>query len=144
MSARAPAAVRIAVGFLAGLAGALALVTVWHRAGWVTKPVSASYPYTEYITQCAGAAFAGAFFILNVVLGLLLRRAWPIALGMISPLAFALAAELHRDPTSHNLFPFEIVMMWVPAFGVAWLGAWLGKRIVTGRATPPVIPPGQP
>ena len=62
---------------------------------------------------------------------------------MIVPFALALAVELNRDPTSHNLFPFEIVMMWAPAFGVAWLGTYLGKRIVTRRAQPPVIPTSQ-
>lgn len=39
---------------------------------------------------------------------------------MIVPLAVALVVEISLDPTSHNLFPFEIVLVWAPAFLLSW------------------------
>ena len=137
-------AVKNLVGIFAGMAGMLALVTLWHRTGLAAPPTKASYPYTDYLMNCRSWSFTAAYFALSIVLGLLLRRSWPVALGMIGPFTLALAVELQRDPTSHNLFPFEIVLNWAPVFGVAWLGAYLGKTLVTRRTRPPVIPPPLP
>ena len=144
MTTRAMYTVRIIVGILAGAAGLLALAALWHGAGLVTQPVSPSYAYTEYFTHCVSWSFTAAYFALNMLLGLLLRRNWPIALGMIIPLAVALLIEMRRDPTGHNLFPFEIIMVWMPVFGVAWLAASLGEMLVTRRSRPPVIQSGPP
>jgi hypothetical protein len=36
--------------------------------------------------------------------------------------------ETFRDPTSHNLWPFEIIIAAVVGFAVACVGALLGRR----------------
>lgn len=53
---------------------------------------------------------------------------------MMSPLPLALIVEVLQDPTSHNLLPFEVVMLWAPAFLVAFFGATLGTHLRVARA----------
>ena len=140
MTSRSIRVVKVIVGILAGMAAMLALATLWHQTGLAAPPTKASYPYTDYLMNCRSWPFTAAQFALSVVLGVLLRRTWPIALGMICPFAIALEVELHLDRTSHNLFPFEILLNWTPVFVVSWLGAFLGKSFITRFTQPPVIP----
>ena len=44
MTTRQTSAVKIIVGILAGLAGMLALVTLWHQTGLAPQAVKESYP----------------------------------------------------------------------------------------------------
>jgi hypothetical protein len=41
-----------------------------------------------------------------------------------------------RDPTSHNLWPLEVVMMAVLGFGAAFAGALAGRLLRRGLGTP--------
>ena len=45
---------------------------------------------------------------------------------MMLPLPIAFGIEVSLSPTSHNLFPFEVLLYWLPAFGLALLGSYLG------------------
>jgi hypothetical protein len=144
MTTRPTCTVKIIVGILAGMAGMLALATLWHQTGLAAPPTKASYPYTDYLMNCRSWSFTASYLALSIVLGLVLRRSWPVALGMIGPFALALTVELQRDPTSHNLFPFEIVLNWAPVFAVSWLGAYLGKTLIVRCTRPPEIPPPLP
>ena len=64
--------------------------------------------------------------------------------GLWAANAIVIAADWRIDPTDHNLFPFEFVMLGflaLPVLAAAWLGAWLGsgdKR--GGAAAPPEFP----
>jgi len=132
---------QIILGILAGATGMLALAALWHQTGLAAPPTKESYPYTDYLLNCRSWLFTAAIFALSFGFGLLLRRSWAVAVGMIVPFAIALQLEVHRDPTSHNLFPFEIILNWAPVFAVAWLGAILGQTLRKRLTRPPVIRP---
>ena len=60
-------------------------------------------------------------------------RLWPplIALASVAALPVAMIAEIVADPTSHNLFPFELVMyaaMALPVLLAALAGRWIRMR----------------
>jgi hypothetical protein len=46
---------------------------------------------------------------------------------MMLPLPIAFGIEVRSDPTSHNLIPFEVLLYWLPAFGLALLGGYCGE-----------------
>ena len=51
------------------------------------------------------------------------------SLGMISLFPPAMAIEIAKDPTNHNLFPFGIVLYSrIPAFLVAFVPALVGMK----------------
>jgi hypothetical protein len=121
-----------AFAVLVGLVGTIALTTLWHLFvfGDASPPRDArSYAYTQYFTNCLSLPFAAAYFVLSIALGWTVRRGWPVALGMILPLPIAVQIEAAADPTNHNLLPFEVLFYWLPAFGLALLGGYLGKII---------------
>ena len=60
--------------------------------------------------------------------GYVLRTPVFTSLGMISLLPLAMAIEVAKDPTNHKLFPFEIVLYWIPAFLVAFIPALVGMK----------------
>lgn len=115
-----------------GLAAAamLLLVLLWHGLNLVDPPPPAP-DVSSFLYQVASVPFLLALSIVASVLGALLSRPVPIALGAIVPLVTALVLDLSRKPASHNLFPFEIVMGWLPVFlislAMAHLGAWLRR-----------------
>src|SRR5262245_25690491 len=119
--------------YAAGLGVVVALLGLWHLAGWESPPREAGYPYTQWVTGCVGIGFAVAFIVAMFCLGWQFGRAWAIGLANITPLAVAMVLEMMQDSTSHNLFPFEIVLMWIPAFlvsfGIAQLGSWTRRRM---------------
>jgi drug/metabolite transporter (DMT)-like permease len=74
-----------------------------------------------------GAAVSGA------LAAVLLRRgvglpAVCIALGFVLAVGGRVAVETTTDPTSHNLWPFEVVI----AGGIGLVGALLGVLLVRG------------
>jgi hypothetical protein len=99
--------------------------------GWPLIPWLA-FAFTNVRVGPSLAGFLG--------LGLLLGAAQPRWWWVLGPAAMALTPVLHavniahdwtRDATSHNLFPFEFVMIGFlscPAFLGAGLGAWLRQR----------------
>jgi len=106
----------------------LLLVTVWHYAMPQHRVDDKAYGFTNALVPSllwlliVFACIAGA-------LGYLTNRKLPVAFGLILPFPIALWIEISRDPTSHNLFPFEIILGWIPAFLVALLAAYVGARI---------------
>lgn len=74
-----------------------------------------------------------AYLAAAVAPGWCSARKVPVALGMMLALAVTLVIELVSDPTSHNLFPLESILLWEPALLLAWLGATIGTAIRTAR-----------
>lgn len=64
-------------------------------------------------------------------------RLWPATLIVGAAVPAAVLARVMydtaADPTSHNLWPFEIVLSAGPGFVVAWLGAAAGGLLATRR-----------
>jgi hypothetical protein len=54
-----------------------------------------------------------------------------LAVGTAVPVAVVLRVVVggFRDPTSHNLWPFEVLIMAVPGFALATLGVLAGRRL---------------
>ncbi len=131
----------VLAGLLLGCACSVALVAVWNLVGAASVITRQdSYSYSQYLLACISWPFVAVYFVLSVVLGLILRQPWVIAAGMILPFPIILALEVTRDPTSHNLMPFEVLMYWLPAFGLALAGAYLGRMVSGGfrRRTQPL------
>lgn len=98
----------------------MALAMVSHLVGIAFGFSEPGYPYTGAITAYYVPVFVIGGPAAAVYVARLSRRSWPFALGMIVPLAVALVVEISLDSTSHNLFPFEIVFVWGPAFLLSW------------------------
>lgn len=118
-----------ALGVALGVVAVVGLATLCHVLGYGAPQAEAGYPFTSYFTGCIGWPFAAAYALAAGALGWATRSAWPVALGMMLPLPLALVAEVVLDATSHNLLPFEIALFWLPAFGIAFLGARLGDGL---------------
>ncbi len=129
MTAQKEAWLRTGFGVLAGLLGTVVLASLWHLFGGAAPPKEADYVYTQYFTSCLGWVFAAVYLALSIVLGWILRRVGAVALGMMLPLPIAFGIEVSLDQTSHNLIPFEMLLVWLPAFSLALLGAYLGKTM---------------
>ena len=75
------------------------------------KPIRHNgYEYTNAIWASLGLTFLFFFIALAAVLGYVLRTLVFTSLGMISLLPLAIAIEVAKARTNHNLFPFEIVL----------------------------------
>ena len=144
---------RLPVGLLAGFAASVSLATLWHLVGFVNPQIhegsrsahTPGYEFSQYFTHCISWSFAAAYALVSLALGWKFQsgepaapveppvafsiETIPVALGMVLPLPIALLIEGIRDPTSHNLFPFEVLRFWLPAFLVAWGGAACGWLI---------------
>lgn len=128
----------IAIGafsaWLAGILTSIFLVALCHAVHLASTPREHGYVLSQYLSTCASVFFVLVFALAGALLGFLDFRRTPVALGMMSPLPLALIVEMLQDPTSHNLLPFEVVMLWAPAFLVAFFGATLGTRLRVARA----------
>lgn len=120
---------RAVIAFAAGIVTGVVVALVWGRGG-STEP---GYPYTSLLQAAFVPVFAVAGPLVAIFVALWTGRSWPFALGMIVPFPVALIAELRVDPTSHNLFPFEVVLVWVPAFLLSW-GAAAVTLLLAKRA----------
>jgi ABC-type polysaccharide/polyol phosphate export permease len=67
--------------------------------------------------------------VLAALLGGVLRQRWPVAVGMMLPWPIACLIEIIQDPTSHNLLPADVIVCWLPAFGIAFLGTYVGRKL---------------
>jgi len=142
MTAQTRTGSRFVLGVLAGLAGVVVLAALWHLLGGAAPPRQENYEYSGYFLGCLSWPFAAAYFALSIALGWGVRRGWPVALGMVLPLPIAMGIEMASNPTSHNLMPFEVLLYWLPAFGLAFLGAHLGERLATRFAPMEAAPRG--
>ena len=113
---------------LSGLLSVSLLAAAWHAAGWASA-ADPTYPVTNYFVGSIDLVFTAAFVITSLLLGVLWRQAGSVALGMTAPLPIAAVYECAVDSTNHNLIPFEIAFLWVPAFLMALGPAVLGQRI---------------
>jgi hypothetical protein len=111
-----------------GLLAVTALAAAWHVAGRADggKP---GYPVTDFFVGSVDLAFTAAYAVVSLLLGCAFRQSWPVALGMLAPLPIGVVYECALDPTNHNLIPFEVALVWVPAFVLAFGAALLGARI---------------
>ena len=119
----------IALVVLASLACSIALASLWHLFGFASPPTQSGYPFSQYLTGCISWPFVGVFALVSITLGWFSRSLWPVSLGMILPLPIASAIEVIQDPTSHNLIPFEVLLYWLPAFVIAFCGAYCGRQL---------------
>lgn len=117
------------VAIVAGAIGTLALATVWHWAGLVTRPAQPSYPLSQYFLNCVSWPFVFAYAAVALVIGRLARTEWPVAIGMLLPLVVAVFVEMIRDSSGHNLLGIEVGLYWVPALAIGYLGA-RGRRLI--------------
>lgn len=106
----------------------LLAVTVWHYAVPQHRIDDKAYGFTNALVPSL-LWLVVVFVCIAGVLGYLTHRKTPIALGLILPFPIALGIEISRDATSHNLFPFEIILGWIPAFLLALVAALVGARI---------------
>ncbi len=120
------------VAFGLSTAAMLLLVFLSHRADMVAPPPPTP-DASSYLYQVVSIPFLLAFGIAAAAIGARLFHPIAIGMGMVSPLAIALVLDLSRKPTSHNLFPFEIVMLWLPVFLISFGMAHLGARLMRGR-----------
>ena len=121
---------------LLSAASSVLLAALWHRFGWARPYSTDGYEFTQYLTSCVSWWFILVYLSSGWGLGWITRTAWPVALGMISPLPIAFCVEVAKDPTSHNLIPFEVVLFWVPALALAFAGAYTGLRLRAGAQGP--------
>ena len=128
MDARNIPWLNLGLAVIAGYAGAMGLAVICHSLGLVSRATEVGYPYTNYLATCVNLGSVGAYFLLNALLGCAFRHGWPIALGMMLPWPIACGIEISHDPTTHNLFPFEAILTWLPAFLLAFLGTYSGRK----------------
>jgi len=119
--------------WLVGILTSIFLVALCHAAHLASTPRESGYALSQYLSTCASGFFVLVFALAGALLGFLDFRRTPVALGMMSPLPIALVVEVLQDPTSHNLLPFEILMLWVPAFLLAFVGATAGTHLRAAR-----------
>ncbi|MBI2515891.1 MAG: hypothetical protein HYV95_03145 [Opitutae bacterium] len=130
------------LGVASGLAAMFLLVAACHHLGWAKTSTSQNYHYTETISNCLSVGAVLAYVLVAAALGYLLRTPPFIALGMMLPWPLAAAVEIAHDKTNHNLLPFEVIMVWAPAFFVAWGPARYAQKLrarIEQPAAPPVI-----
>lgn len=112
-----------------GLISTIGVLTLLHLVGHFSRPEHDSYFLSRLFTDNVGVLLVLSYFLASSVLGLFLKRPVDIALGMMAPLPLAVLIEVLLDSTSHNLLPFEALLYWLPAFGLAFLGSLVGARI---------------
>jgi hypothetical protein len=104
-----------------------------------SAPTEVGYPCTNYLSTCFGFGAVAICFALSALLGYAFRQRWSVALGMMLPWPIACVLEIKRNPPSHNMFPFEAVVILLPAFLLAFLGATAAQELASriGRANKP-------
>jgi len=127
---------------IAGFAATLVLAAAWHALHLASGRVSPGYAYSQYLTGCVSWSALAAFVLLAAAIGAAFRSPGAAALGMLGPLPVAVVVELLKDRTSHNLLPFEVLVVWLPTFLVAYAGAragrsWRNRPTARPKAAPP-------
>ena len=115
---------------IAALAGALTLpllAAIWHLCHFATPAERGDYHLTSFITNRFGVTFFFTLFVICIGVGWLTTFVRTFAFAAMLPFPIALAIELSEDPTSHNLFPFEIVFVWIPIFALIVAALFIGR-----------------
>lgn len=109
--------------------------------GFVVSAIICSLPYLLYSAQFPPPAITAIALTLESM-GLAIlrpsdkwRSGFAVGAGILVPMLTLIAVDLQRDPTSHNLLPFEIGFGLAVAMPGALLGAWVGG-ILADRAVP--------
>jgi len=116
----------------------------WLRTAFLLGFLGAGIPYwlIPYHQVNLPSALISPGLILVVVAALLLRAAlampfWKIVRFMGSTLAVAVLGRVLvegiRDPSSHNLWPFEVAIALVLGFACSLVGAAVGSLVVKLR-----------
>jgi hypothetical protein len=113
----------------AGLISTVGLMVLLRVVGLMPPPEQDSYFLSRHASDNVGGLLLLLYFLASGVLGIVLKRPVEIAIGMMAPLPLAFLVEVLLDSTSHNLFPFEILLYWLPAFGLAFMGSLIGSRV---------------
>lgn len=117
----------------------------WHRAAFVLSFLSAGIPYwlIPYNRVNLPSALIGPGLIVIIAAALLLQAAavapfWKTVRMLGWSLAAAVLARVLveglRDPSSHNLWPFEVVIAMLLGFACSLAGAALGRLIARLRS----------
>ena len=95
--------------------------------GFAAPAHRGEYRLTSLLTDCFSWTFAILLFAIAIAVGWITeyRRTYAFALALPLPIAFFI--EVSENPTSHNLFPFEIVLIWLPIFFLVAIGTMVGK-----------------
>ena len=111
--------------------------------GLVVSAIICSLPYLLYSAQFPPPAIT-AIALTLASMGLAILRPsdkWrsgvAVGAGILVPMATLIAIDVQRDPTSHNLLPFEIGLGLAVAMPGALLGSWVGG-FIADRAVPPL------
>jgi nitrate/nitrite transporter NarK len=95
-------------------------------------------PYGE--VDYTGARYLTTWMIIAVIAGFLgatfLRKSTKhstmlVTMGFLLTVLLRVAYGGFQDPTSHNLFPFELMITLAIALPPAFIGAWLGNMLLT-------------
>lgn len=125
-----PQGLVVVLAVIAGWASAMGLAMLCHHFGLVSHNAPQSgYPYSQYLSSCLSLLSFGAYLVLAALLGGVLRQGWPVAVGMMLPWQIAFVIEVTHDRTTHNLLPADMIVVWLPAFGIALLGTYLGRKL---------------
>lgn len=110
--------------------------------GLVVGTVICSLPYLLYSAQFPPLAVT-AIALMLASMGLAIIRPsekWRsgigVGAGILVPIVTIIGIDLQRDPTSHNLFPFEIAFGLAVGMPAALLGALLGGFIARAANVP--------
>lgn len=117
----------------------------WLRAAFLLGFLGAGIPYwiIPYHQVYLPSALMSPGLVLVVIAALLLRAAllmpfWKIVRFMGSTLAAAVLARVIiegiRDPSSHNLWPFEVAIALILGFACSLAGAAVGSLVVKFRS----------
>jgi hypothetical protein len=121
----------LVVPVVAGCVGVIGLAMLCHLLGFASHYGSGEgYALTSYLQRCLGVVQVGAYVLLGALLGGFFRPGWAVALGMMLPWPVGCLVETIKDPTSHNLLPFEVIIAWLPAFALALMGTYIGRMVV--------------
>jgi hypothetical protein len=133
-----PSAIPVVIALLAGAAGSGALAVAWNMLGWAPA-ASPGYEWSRYFAPVT-RGFVLDFVVVAFILGWATRQPKAVAFGTLLPLLIAVGVEIVRDPTSHNMIPFEAALLWLPGFGVAWGAAYAGRETRgSGGAQPAAV-----
>jgi hypothetical protein len=122
---------------ITAIAGFAAFIAPVMLAPPTALPKAPLFPIVREAVEHLRPASFIAIAIVGFFAGLLARTHWPLlGLATVAMLPVCMAAELFVDPTSHNLFPIELVMyaaFSIPAILTAALGR-LARKIVSRSA----------
>ena len=131
---RAPDAIYAAIAAIGGFLTMPFLATLCQVLRLAAPPDTHDYFLTSFLTNPFGIPYFVILFAILVSVGWKTKNIEPFVIvllpfgfGLLLPLLIALAVEGISDPSSHNLFPLEVLFVWIPLFALALLGLSAGR-----------------